>query len=427
MDLNGLNVLVDGYNLGFKKGTGVKTYGLTLIEALKLLGTNVNVLFGSAKSSRDPVLNEVLFFDSQGKNFDKLRLLKFIIKAASGTPHRGRKVILNTEVVIKNGLEENFMDSVEIFNLHGCYTTANKLYKYLGVPATISIPKKIDVWHATYPLPIKMRKAKKITTIHDLVPLRLPYSTLDDKRSYYRNIRNSLKTSSIIITISENTKKDLLNIFDINPDKIYVTYEPITLRHLSLEEEKISMFLRKYKLNFRNYILFVGAIEPKKNVGRLIDAYSMIDTNKPLVIAGKKAWLWEDEIGKLESLFGKNFQKKIKLLEYVPTDYLRYLYAGAYCFVFPSLYEGFGLPPLEAMFFGCPVITSDVASLPEVCGDAVLYVDPYDIRDIREKIENLINSPQLRDKLSEAGKERAKLFSMENYVKKLYEAYCKVL
>jgi len=164
----------------------------------------------------------------------------------------------------------------------------------------------------------------------------------------------------------------------------------------------------------------VGAIEPRKNVGKLIDAYSMIDTEMPLVIAGKRAWLWEDEIN------GRNF-KNVHLLEYVPTEDLRYLYSGAYCFVFPSLYEGFGLPPLEAMSFGCPVITSRISSLPEVCGDAALYADPYDIYDIKEKIENLLSNPQLRDRLSKIGMERAKLFSMENYTKQLYEAYSKVL
>jgi glycosyltransferase involved in cell wall biosynthesis len=146
-----------------------------------------------------------------------------------------------------------------------------------------------------------------------------------------------------------------------------------------------------------------------------------------LVIVGKKGWLWEDEIGKLEAVFGKDFSRKIKLLEYVEKKDLSYLYNGAFCFVFPSLYEGFGLPPLEAMSLGCPVVTSNVASLPEVCGNAAIYVDPFDSDEIRLGIEKLINNPQIQNQLIEAGKERVKLFSMENYANKLYEAYTKVI
>jgi glycosyltransferase involved in cell wall biosynthesis len=117
----------------------------------------------------------------------------------------------------------------------------------------------------------------------------------------------------------------------------------------------------------------------------------------------------------------------VRILDYLPRRDLGYLYKGAFCFVFPSLYEGFGLPPLEAMSFDCPVITSKVSSLPEVCGDAAIYIDPYDSDDIRESIELLINNPQVRSKLIELGKERVKLFSMGNYAKKLYEAYAKVI
>ena len=187
------------------------------------------------------------------------------------------------------------------------------------------------------------------------------------------------------------------------------------------------MFLFIYKLKNKNYILFVGAIEPKKNLGRLIDAYTCLDTDMKLVIVGKKGWLWEEEIGKLEALFGKGFARKNRLLEYVSKKDLMYLYHGAFCLVFPSLYEGFGLPPLEAMSLGCPVITSNLASLPEVCGDAAIYVDPYNSDDIRQAIEKLIDNPQMQLQLKEAGKKRVELFSMENYAKKLYEAYTKII
>lgn len=181
----------------------------------------------------------------------------------------------------------------------------------------------------------------------------------------------------------------------------------------------------------------------------------MLDTHMPLVIAGRRGWLWRNEIRQSSfqndipySNITKRFHfidkiykyllhkteqlpikssKNIRFLEHVSDQDLRYLYAGAFCLVFPSLYEGFGLPPLEAMSFGCPVITSHTSSLPKICGDAALYVDPYDVNDIRQRIEDLFNNPETRKKLSIAGKQRVQLYSMENYVKKIYEAYSRIL
>ncbi|WP_228059288.1 glycosyltransferase family 4 protein [Nostoc sp. LEGE 06077] len=240
---------------------------------------------------------------------------------------------------------------------------------------------------------------------------------------FFNIVTKNLKESAIVLTPSENTKKDILECFDVHPDKIYVTSQPIVSNFWQIKEDALSEFLQKYQLKVKQYILFVGAIEPKKNIRRIIDAYSGLDTDMPLVIVGKKGWLWEDEIGKLERLLGNSFYQKVKLLEYVPKQDLNFLYQGAFCFVFPSLYEGFGLPPLEAMSLGCPVITSNVSSLPEVCGNAALYVDPYNTSEIRQAIAKLINHPQLRSQMINAGKERVKLFTMENYAQKLYAAY----
>ncbi len=426
IELKGVNVLVDGYNLKLQRGTGIKTYGVGLIKALKLLEANVHILFSANSSESDPILNEVLFFDNQIDNFNFQSILGLVrnimndtIKAVCRISYKPKQLTLNNEVVIKEKFINNLIEYAEFFTLPQCYKIADIRYRIFGITTAITC-KKIDIWHATYPLPIKIRKAKKITTIHDLIPIRLPYTTLDDKELFYRNVKDSIKESEIIVAVSENTKNDILTIFDITPDKICVTYEPITIRSTIINEEQLSTFLRKYKLKFRNYILFVGAIEPKKNIGRLIDAYAMIDTDMPLIIVGQKAWLWENEIG------GRNLDN-VHLLGHIPTDDLPYLYTGAYCFVFPSLYEGFGLPPLEAMTFGCPVIVSNVASLPEICGDAALYVEPYDSADIKDKIEHLLNNPPLRDELSKTGKERTKLFSMGNYVKRLSDVYAKIL
>ncbi|HLP89107.1 MAG TPA: glycosyltransferase family 1 protein [Nostocaceae cyanobacterium] len=427
MDLQGINILVDGYNLELTKGTGIKTYGITLIKALTSLGANVDILCSRYTANSHPIVDEAVFFDRQINNNSKLDIVRFLLAV---TQQMKAKEIKIRDFVIKRDADFlfDFLSSRgKVYNIHDCYRIVNQLYKLTQTTTKIKIPDKIDIWHTTYQLPIKINNTKTITTIHDIIPLKLPYTTLDDKKTFFKLTNKLIKESSLILAVSENTKQDILECFDVHPDKIYVTYQPIIDNSLLIQEDQIPIYLNKFKIKHKKYILFVGTIEPKKNVGRIIDAYLSLDTNLQLVIVGKKGWLWEDEIGKLEGVLGKGFTRKVKLIEYVSKRDLMYLYSGALCFVFPSLYEGFGLPPLEAMSLGCPVITSNLASLPEVCGDAALYVDPYNYVNIREMLEKLINDPQLQQQLIASGKERVKAFSMENYSKKIAEAYSKVI
>lgn len=428
LSLAGVKVLVDGYNLQLTKGTGIKTYGLSLIEGLDRLGATVDVLLSRNGYKSNEILDEVFFFDNQGGRQDWVTLGKWVLKSLSPLYRARRRKSFAGLVVKKGQYTEDFLKYATSFNLPQCYDLANGLYDRLNITTQVSVTEKVDIWHATYPLPMNVRGAKKITTIHDLIPLRLPYATLDGKKVFYNKIRDALKDSTVTITVSENSKQDILTYYDVDPDRIVVTYQPIALKSLDATEEEIAFFLRRYGLEYQNYILFVGAIEPKKNVGRLLDAYASMDIDLPLVIVGKKGWLWEDELGKTAFMFdNKDSKKKVKLLEYVSTESLRYIYRGAYCLVFPSLYEGFGLPPLEAMNFGCPVITSNASCLPEICGNAALYVDPYSVRDIKEKLETLLGDRQLRDQLVQAGKLNAQAFSMDNYVKRLHQAYRRAL
>jgi glycosyltransferase involved in cell wall biosynthesis len=427
MGLQGLNILVDGYNLEMPTGTGIKTYTISLIQALKFLGANVSVLF-SKQTSGNAILDEVLFFEVSQK-LSKLDLLKTTAKYLLLSNKNPQSLNFTDKVVNPDKSLQEIISSTQILNLKNCYTAAKIPYQLFGHSTTIKPPNKIDIWHKTYPIiPINVQGSQgDIVTIHDLVPLKLPYTTLDDKKVFYKAVKSVIKKSKVIITVSENSKRDILEFYDVNPDKIHVTYQATHQTALDCTEESLSRFLKRYQLKPQKYILFVGAIEPKKNVGRLIDAYSGLDTDLQLVIVGKKAWMWKKEIGSIETIFGSGWSQKIKVLDFINNEALKYLYTGAFSFVFPSIYEGFGLPPLEAMALGCPVITSNNSCLHEVCGEAALYVNPYDTDDIRKAIEKLINQPELRNKLIDLGKERAKLFSLENYAKKLYRAYAKVL
>ncbi len=420
MDLSGVRVLIDGYNLELRQGTGISTYSMTLVEALRQLKADVSVLC-SSWGSRDPVLTEVLLFDRLREEPRRPHPAHLIgaFKAITGMPLRPQHVSVG-QVVTKVELGTFYgqvASSVDLYTLGDCYQIANILHKVLGMTTSLTNPGKIDVWHATSPLPLKIKGAKRITTLHDIIPLRLPHMTFDVKKSFYYNVRNSVRESDLIICVSESAKRDILEFFDVNPDKLFVLHQPIALPQKHREEREIEACLAKYNLQRKRYLLYVGSLEPRKNIGGLARAYEGIDTEMPLVMVGKRFKRWEQEVRKVESI------RNVKILDFVSADELRSLYAGAYCFAFPSFYEGFGLPPLEAMTFGCPVITSNVSSLPEVCGDAALYVDPTDVNDIREKLWQVLSSSALRDRLSSVGRERARLFSMEQYVQKLLGAY----
>lgn len=430
--LEGVKVLMDGYNLQLADGTGIKTYSTSLVKALQTMGAQVDVLLSRNSSKKDKLLDEILFFDKQFRKenivTELIGLMKGALKSFTGPFYRAWRRTSIGDIVLKEGkFGADFIRYAQSFNLPRCYEIANFTFSLMGRVTDIYLPEKMDIWHVTYPLPIRIKGAKKITTVHDLIPLRLPYTTLDNKKDFYGKIRNAIQDSEVIVTVSENTKKDLLTYFDADPDQIVVTYQPVTLTPLEQDERAIGQYLRRYGLDYGRYLLFVGAIEPKKNVGRLLEAYATVDTDMPLVIVGKKAWAWEDELRRLDYLFDKDNKRQVKLLEYVPLEALKYLYQGAYCFVFPSLYEGFGLPPVEAMTLGCPVITSSVSCLPEICGPAALYANPYDVNDIRNKIEKLLGDRQLRQTLIEQGYEMAKTYSQERYLERLHGAYRKAL
>jgi glycosyltransferase involved in cell wall biosynthesis len=422
MDIQGTRVLIDGYNLRLSATTGIKTYGITLLKALKMLGVEVNLLWDTPYANSQQV-RELLAFDHRKDptRGERLRsLVRLALRPKAQIVFDDKRLVVPDE-----GL--SFLQEVDrLFTVPRCYEAANIIYERIGLPTVIRMPDpKISIWHATHFLPITIHGAAKITTIHDLIPIRLPYTTLDKKSAYYRLVKKSINESKLIIAVSNATKNDICDMFEVPSEKIVVTYQAIEPQPVS--EGLIDIAMRKYRLKPKRYILFVGTIEPKKNIGRLIDAYAAIDTDMPLVIVGKRGWLWEGEIGKVESIFGRQHMRKVRLLDWVPKADLGAIYAGAYCFIFPSIYEGFGLPPLEAMSHGIPVICSNTSSLPEICGNAAIYVDPYDVHSIREGLEKLISDRALGERLGQIAREQVAEFSMERYVPRLREAYLKAL
>ena len=222
--------------------------------------------------------------------------------------------------------------------------------------------------------------------------------------------KQSVKKAKKIFAISKFSKNDIINSYRVRDRDVVVTYPGIKANNSNIKTQNMDILKKKYKLD-RPYILFVGTLQPRKNIVKLIEAFSKLDKKDiDLVVVGKKGWLYEDILA-APGKFG--VLERVKFLDFVRDEELPLFYRHALCFVMPSLYEGFGLPVLEAMREGCPVLASDVSSLPEAGGDAALYFNPGDVSDIAAKIERVIGDEDLRKEMVEKGYKQIKKFSWE--------------
>ena len=260
----------------------------------------------------------------------------------------------------------------------------------------------------------------QIITLHDLIPLKYPEFSPKWKYYYRYVLPMMLKSCRKIIAISEHTKKDAIEHYQLPPESIEVVYNGCD-RHLFYPQPNPEI-LRKYNLD--KYLLYVGDMRFYKNLYRCLSAFDRLPQDYQFVITGKKDDFFYPEIKRHSDGLSAN---RIVFLDYVPTADLPSLYSMARCLVFASLYEGFGLPVLEAMACGCPVIASDRTSIPEVGGDSVLYVDPYSLDSIAREMRRVLTDENLRYDLSNKGIERAKLFTWEKTAENVARVFNKVL
>lgn len=430
-------ILIDGYNLGLEKGTGVATYARNLSYAVHGLGHSVSVLYGNrAAPSRDPLLNEIAFFDEgHGHRGGMLGILNNARHALGGPlGHAAAPVPVTGQVIIQTFAGKlPYYD--RLYNAADLFRRSHDAFKLWGRPSDVRLPEKPDLAHWTYPLPLRVRGRPNIYTLHDVVPLRLPYTTLDHKRRYLKLLRSLESTADHFVTVSECSKRDLIDIVGIAPERITNTYQSVEIpaKLLAKTEEQVAREVEGLtQIGYKDYFLFWGSIEPKKNIGRMIEAYLVSKATVPLVIVGAQAWKADQElqllkIGAETSEKGgrgkKAGAKRIIYLPYAPFNLLVSLIRGAKAALFPSLYEGFGLPALEAMLLGTPVICSNTASLPEVVGDAALTVDPYDTAALTAAIRQMDADADLREEFSRRGLVRAELFSPAAYRERLNTVY----
>ncbi|WP_425992209.1 glycosyltransferase family 4 protein [Brevundimonas sp. TWP2-3-2] len=426
-------ICVDGFNIALAKGSGIATYGRNLLSTIATMGMDGQVLYGpNAKRSANNVLNEMALVDADRpgpklKKFDRFQRTLTSRFGRSAWP-----IAPSGEVVwpTRGGgrPEANcFWASQDLFHL------ANRSFNAYGKETpvdfdTVGDAKRPDAMHWTATLPLYARGVPNIYTIHDLIPLRLPNTTLDDKATYMALCKAVAARADHIAVVSETTRQDVIRMLGVSEDRVTNTYQAVHLPETltSRTQSDVAIELEGvFNLGWKDYFFHFGAIEPKKNLGRIVEAYLASGLETPLVIVGGRAWLDEGETALLNQVMkdGGPSAQRIRRYEFMPFSLLISLIRGAKATLFPSLYEGFGLPVLESMALSTAVLTSTGGSLPEVAGDAAISVDPYDVQAMTRGLRALDADEALRDDLVRRGLTQAAKFSVEAYQGRLSAMY----
>jgi glycosyltransferase involved in cell wall biosynthesis len=318
-------------------------------------------------------------------------------------------------------LGENFRTVPETA---GKYSVAEQL----KIPMAIR-REKVTLFHAPHYVLPPLVRCKSVVTIHDCIHLMFPQYLPNRLSLAYARTSISLaaRRATRVLTVSESSKHDILRFVDVPPDNIDVIYNSYDERFgVEPNEEDVARVRERYQLHDR-FVLYAGNVKPHKNLERLIEAFNLL---RQRGLDDLKLVLIGDDISRYTALrravHRHQLHKYVRFLGYLPEETLAVMYRLAGVFVFPSLYEGFGLPPLEAMASGTPVVTSNVSSLPEVAGNAAVLVDPYDTHSIADGIHRVLTDDALRAELRRLGLARAKQFSWESSVRRVREIYGQV-
>lgn len=323
-------------------------------------------------------------------------------------------------------IEPYLMDNCEINMSRFSGFVYKAVSTFIPLPYSWFFGKGSDITHFFNYIVPPFVHGKKVVTIHDMVYKAFP-ETMNSKTRILLNLamNKSMKRADAVVTDSEFSRSEIIKYFPQYRDKVEVVpcgvdcdmFKPIQDRSI----------IEKVKANHNikgKYFLYLGTLEPRKNLTRLVKAYEILSRRKEdcplLVLAGGKGWLY-DEI--FEEVNKSGLGDKVIFTQYIPGEEICPLMNGAEAFVFPSLYEGFGMPPLEAMACGTPVIVSGSASLPEVVGDCGLIVDAYSEESIADAMGKIADNEELRKQLSEKGISRAREFSWKKSAEKLYTIY----
>ncbi len=435
-------LLLEGHNLTLPSGTGIATYARVLGSTARELGYGVDVLVGSRRAidTKDPLLAEIGLHDADtGLEPNIVERVAYHLTRLAASPFGLRPATIRTSgaVLAASGGPLGQFDRIHV--VRDLSQVARLIFKATGKPLRITLDEVPDLFHATHPLAMRVSGCPNIYTIHDLVPLRLPNATLDDKKYFLNMVREIARRADHIVTVSEFSRRDIISMLGVSEDRITNTYQAVHLPEAMLARSRADVateLANSFGLDYGGYFLYLGAIEPKKNISRLIDAFASTGSRRPLVIVGGDGWQSKAVLEKIKderfssySIDGTRItqQRRVMRLQYLPFSQLVTLLRGARGMLFPSLYEGFGLPVLEAMLAGTPVLTSKASSLPEVAGDAALLVTPHDVDDIAAGIRALDNDDDLCADLTARGHIQAAKFSPKHYRQRIDDLYRRLL
>lgn len=445
------SILIDGAHFFGKSGTGIAGYARTLANTLATLGCGVEVLYGRPlvveKHSTALALSTQVFGESPEPGTVGKLLNAASVAVHAHAPFRGivRPIEISQAGVNLASIEPPLPKADVVWNASRLYDRAGYSFHVKRRLTEVRLDRPVALAHWTSPLAVKVKGCPNVYTIHDLIPAQFPHFVLD-RGGRSANLHAAIAhEADLIITVSEASKLAIVEMLKVPPDRVHVTYQPTPpLPNVSREDSE-RLVQSVYGAKAGDYALFLGAIEPKKNLKRLIEAFLIANPGIPLLIAGPLGWLNDDVLDLLRTVetsyypppTGENADRLtnlrvsrdkwhtclVRYLGYLPRRHVTALMQCARFFAFPSICEGFGLPVLEAMQLGVPVLTSNSSSLPEVAGDAAVLVDPLNVEDIARCVRMLAGDKPLRGELISKGRARVEEFSMEKYKVRLNAAY----
>ena len=290
---------------------------------------------------------------------------------------------------------------------------------------TLVRDRKSDIFlFFSYQVPVFPVKGKVVACIHDLIPFKTEMENIGIIDNYRRNLENTIKRSDCIITVSENSKKEIMEYFSVPEERIHIVYDGVDVQRYDgvLSKEISDSVVEKYNLP-KKYILYFGSNRKHKNVETVVNAYAKLDE----AVKTEYSLVLSNPSNDIQQLVRKlNLENNVTYVERVSEQEKVVIYQKASLFVLVSFYEGFGIPLLEAMAASVPVITSNCSSLPEVAGDAAILVDPHDVDCLKEKMTEVLYSVELRNQLIEKGHQNIKRFNWDSAASSLHEILLEV-
>lgn len=430
-------VWMDGFPLTLSHGTGITTYARGHAATLRALGVRLGMLYGRPLPRiADAGEREVRFFDAR-------------VLAGRSLPHRAFGLLRDprgplaqpipiarmvdttatSAITYESFATANLPELDELWNGDDIFGRAQLHFALRRSLMPVRLPEAPPrLMHWTHIHPIRLAGTRNIYTVHDLIPLRLPWATLDFKANWLNTVRKLAQEADHIVTVSEHARQDLIQQIGIAQDRITNTYQAVFPPQFGMDEAmSVARLRRAHQLEPRGYFLFLSRIEPRKNLVRMLDAYIASGSQLPFIIVGGLAHHGKQELRLLTEANGtRSADGRIRYLGYVPQLDVEILLRHARALCFPSLYEGFGLPAVEAMQMGTAVLTSNTSCLPEVVGDAAMTVTPTDTRALAEALRALDQNDDLRARYEAAGPARAAEFSPERYAARLRALYARL-